>query len=181
MSSKEIQILVKEAKSGNAEAFGELYALYNREMFGYACYYLGDRYRAEDAVSDAVCEAFAGIESLRNAEKFKSWLFKILLRSCRKQMRYIISRRSETDIDAMTQSIPGHYSFEEESELKQVLSLLKDDEREILLLSCVGKYKSREIGDMLGMPPGTVRSKLKRSADKMYQILTDERSGEDEK
>lgn len=171
MSSGEIHNLVKKAKSGDAEAFGELYGMCNRDLFNFACYYLGDRYSAEDAVSDAVCSAFSSIGNLRNEASFKSWMFKILLRSCQKQMKYIIERRSTADIEEC-EPFPGKDNgFIEKTELKEALSLLNEEEREIILLATVGGYKSREIGEIMSKPAGTVRSKLKRTTDKLYDIL----------
>ena len=78
MSSKIIDNLVSSAKNGSAEAFGELYEIYAKDMFRFAYYYLGSYSLAEDCVSECVCIAFQKIGGLRKASAFKSWLFKIL-------------------------------------------------------------------------------------------------------
>lgn len=179
MSSKEIRDLVKEAKNGSAEAFGELYEEYADEMFNYACWYLGDKYRAEDAVGDAVCNAFASVGSLKNVNAFKSWIFKILVRSCQKQLKYIIDQRSEQDIDTLNEASRDSDIVETQS-LKQALSILSQDDRSIVLLSVVGKYTSREISEMLGLSPSAVRSRLMRATDKLYAFLSEERSDKNE-
>ncbi|MDD6021046.1 MAG: sigma-70 family RNA polymerase sigma factor [Oscillospiraceae bacterium] len=180
MSSKEIRNLVKAAKGGNAEAFGELYEIYSGELFSYACYYLGDRYRAEDAVSDAVCSAFSSVQTLRDPGAFKTWIFKILMRSCQKQLKYIIEQRSQQDIDALGDREAGGCDADEAEALKQALSSIGEEERQVVLLSAVGQYNSREIGRMLGIPASTVRSKLMRTTDKLYSFLNEERSEKDE-
>ena len=179
MSSREIRDLVKSAKNGSAEAFGELYSIYSREMFSYACYYLGDKYRAEDAVSDAVCSAFSSVGTLKNPDAFKTWIFKILIRSCQKQLKYIVEQRSTENVDELDE-ISQDGNFEETAALKQALATVSDEDREIVLLSTVGRYNSREIGEMLGLSPSTVRSKLMRTTDKLYAFLSDERSEKDE-
>ncbi len=179
MSSKEIRDLVKAAKDGSTQAFGELYEKYSGEMFNFACYYLGDKYRAEDAVSDAVCEAFSCIGTLKKADAFKTWLFRILIRSCQKQLKYIVEQRTTFDIETL-KTASAEDDFVETTALKQALSTLSQEDRGIVLLSVVSKYNSREIGEMLGLPPSTVRSKLMRSTDKLYAFLNEERSDKDE-
>ena len=81
--SAQINELVTLAKNGDAEAFGELYELYYKEMFYYACCVTGSDELAQDAVSEAVLAAFRQIGSLKKAEAFKGWLFKILCASCK--------------------------------------------------------------------------------------------------
>lgn len=179
MSSKEIRNLVKSAKDGSAEAFGELYEKYSGEMFNFACYYLGDKYRAEDAVSDAVCNAFSGINTLKNTNAFKSWIFKILIRSCQKQLKYIVEQRNAKDFETLNESTYFN-DFAETTALKQALSILSQEDRSIVLLSVIGKYNSREIGEMLEISPSTVRSKLMRATNKLYAFLNEERSDNDD-
>jgi cytidyltransferase-like protein len=87
MSSKIIDNLVSSAKNGNAEAFGELYEIYSKDMFRFAYYYLGSYATAEDCVSECVCLAFQKIGSLRKSSSFKSWLFKILHNCCNSALR----------------------------------------------------------------------------------------------
>ena len=82
--SVQIDELVTLAKEGSAEAFGELYELYYKEMYCYACCVTGSESLAQDAVSDAVLSAFKQIKSLKNAKAFKGWLFKILCAACKR-------------------------------------------------------------------------------------------------
>ena len=69
----DIKKYVIAAGRGDAEAFGELYALYKNEMFRYACIVVGNPVAAEDAVSEAVIEAFENIGTLRSPSSFKGW------------------------------------------------------------------------------------------------------------
>ena len=82
--SAQISELVTLAKNGSAEAFGELYEIYYKDMYCYACYVTGSESLAQDAVSDAVLSAFQQIGSLRKPAAFKGWLFKILCASCKR-------------------------------------------------------------------------------------------------
>lgn len=172
MSSDNIQLLVKKAKDGDKEAFGDLYELYSLEMYKFALWYLSDKFSAEDAVSEAAMNAFSSIKKLKKPEKFKSWLFTILLRCCQRQLSQIISMRLAVDVDSIDGIAEG-FSVEESAEIKCAMNRLSSEDREIILLSALGNLTSREIGEMLSIPSGTVRSKLSRATDKLYDILSD--------
>ncbi len=176
MSSTDIRKLVRLSKQGSTNAFGELYEIYSKDMYNFAYYYLGDTHRAQDAVGDAVCAAFSSIRTLKKDSAFRSWLFTILLRSCQKQLKYIIEQRSISDIEEHTEISSGDNDFRITVELKEALLQLSEEERQIVLLSVVCSYKSGEIGEMLSMPSGTVRSKLSRATDKLCRIMSEEGS-----
>ena len=83
--SSQVSKLVALARDGDADAFGELYSIYSKEMYCYACSMVGNPDLAQDAVQDAVMAAFKEIKTLRNADSFKGWLFRILNSACRRQ------------------------------------------------------------------------------------------------
>lgn len=172
--SAQINDLVTMAKSGDAEAFGELYELYYKEMYCYACYITGSEQLAQDAVSDAVLAAFKQIKTLKKAEAFKGWLFRILCSACK---RYYTENEKKKDLVYLDDKDGGSSepvdfgSIELSLELKKALETLSREEREIVLLSVLGSYKSHEIAEMLDYPPSTVRSKLKRSLKKLRDVL----------
>lgn len=172
--SAQIKELVTLAKSGSAEAFGELYELYYKDMYCYACYITGSETIAQDAVSDAVLSAFKQIKTLKKPEAFKGWLFKILCASCK---RYYTENEKKKDLVYLDDENggfaepAGFESIELSLELKKALETLSTQEREIVLLSVLGSYKSHEIAEMLDCPPSTVRSKLKRSLKKLRETL----------
>lgn len=178
--SAQLNELVTLAKSGNADAFGELYEMYYKEMYCYACYVTGSEILAQDAVSDAVLSAFKQIKSLKNTKAFKGWLFKILCAACKRYYTENEKKKSMVYLDDENggyEEPAGFGSIELSVELSRALEDLSHEEREIVLLSVLGNYKSHEIADILNCPPSTVRSKLKRSLKKLRESL----SGENQK
>lgn len=174
--SAQINELVTLAKSGDAEAFGELYEIYNKEMYRYACCVTGSKELAEDAVSDAVLSAFEQIGSLKKPEAFKGWLFRILCAACKR--RYTESRQKTAlvylDDENRSENDPDKtYDFDLSIDLRKALDSLGEDEREIITLKVIGNYKSHEIAKITGYPASTVRSKLKRALKKMKDRLED--------
>ena len=171
MSSKIIDNLVSSAKNGNAEAFGELYEMYAKDMFRFAYYYLGSVTLAEDCVSECVCTAFQKIHSLRKASSFKSWLFKILHNCCNSALREKILSGSNVEYSSLIDLSSGDGIGEEKLSLRQALAQLTDEEREIVILYYCHGYTSKEIGEILGLKDATVRSKIMRSGEKMRNFL----------
>ena len=169
MSSNIIEDLVVQSQNGNAEAFGELYSLFSKDMYRFAFYYTGSRFLAEDAVSDAALCAFEKIGQLKKKSAFKSWLFSILFNCCKKQQKEKALSLQRVELSEAGE-IPKDGGYEN-SELKMLLSSLDESEREIILLSFVGGYSSGEIGEMLSMKSGSVRSKKNRTVSKLREMM----------
>ena len=171
MSSKIIDSLVSSAKNGSAEAFGELYEIYSRDMFRFACYYLGSSSLAEDCVSECVCIAFQKIGTLRKASAFKSWLFKILHNCCNSALKEKMKSEGNVEYSSVTELSSESEDINEKLSLKQALLLLSDEDREIVILHYCQGYTSKEIGEILGIKDATVRSKILRSGEKLRKFL----------
>ena len=170
MSSKIIDNLVSSAKNGSAEAFGELYEIYSKDMFRFAYYYLGSYAMAEDCVSECVCLAFQKIGSLRKSSSFKSLLFKILHNCCNSAMREKILSTGNVEYTSLT-NLASEEDMGEKLSLKEALAALSGEEREIVILHYCHGYTSKEIGEILEMNDATVRSKIMRSGEKMRKFL----------
>lgn len=167
--------LVNEAIFGSKEAFCTLYGQYKDKLYRYALYKLGDPDDAEDAVSECVLAAWKSIGSLRSAEAFGSWIFKILSNCCASHIKTLIATRdnlervyNEGPGSAANISAPASLSVE----LTEALSQLKDEERDVVLLSIIGGLNSNEVAALTGLSPGGVRSKLSRSLAKMREFLS---------
>ncbi|MBR5437824.1 MAG: sigma-70 family RNA polymerase sigma factor [Clostridia bacterium] len=175
MSSNVINDLVRKAKKGNAEAFGILYETYSKDMYKFACYYLGSPTLAEDCVSECVLSAFNKINTLKKPEAFKSWIFKILYNCCNKALTEKIRARDTVELSLVYDLQEEEQDRNEIISLKNALKRLTEEERTIILLSYTAGYTSKEIGRLLNLKDSTVRSKLMRSTDKLRQMLhTDE-------
>lgn len=166
--------LINEAITGSKEAFCSLYGEYKDRLYRYALYRLGDPSDAEDAVSECVLAAWKEIGSLRNAAAFGSWIFRILSACCASQIRKKI--KSRDTLERVSVEAAGRAAHESSpslsAEIEEALSILKDDEREIVLLSIIGGLSSSEVSGLTGLAPGSVRSKLSRSLAKMREFLS---------
>jgi len=164
--------LILQAKAGNREAFCTLYGLYKDRLYRYAFYRLQNEDDARDAVSDCVLSAFTQIGQLKKPEAFPSWLFRILYCCCASIIKAQARQRNSENFDDMENVLSSDFQSEiEKTELQQALSILKENERDIVLLSVIGGFDSREIGKMTDMTAGAVRSNLSRSLKKMRVFL----------
>ena len=145
---------------------------YKDRLYRYAYYRLGNYDDAQDAVSDCIVSAYEQIKNLRRAEAFSSWIFKILYAACSAYIKQQMRQRELDDIDSVRQS-SNLFTIMDESktELAQALDILSSDEKEIVLLSVVGGFTSKEISKITGLTAGSVRSKLSRSLAKMRNYL----------
>ncbi|MBR1731990.1 MAG: sigma-70 family RNA polymerase sigma factor [Ruminococcus sp.] len=162
------KILAKKAKNCDKEAFAKLYTLYKDKLYRYAFFKLKNEQDAMDAVSECICEAYRYIHSLKNLEAFSAWIFRILYRSCSHIIKEQVKSREQEEIDENTASYTEDFK---KTELSEALAILGEEEKDIVLLSTVTGYNSKEIAKILGLKPNTVRSKLSRSLSKMREFL----------
>lgn len=159
-----IHNLIQKAQNGDIEAFGDLFEAFSAELYRYACCVIGSQHLAQDAVQDTALAAFSQLSGLRDISLFKHWIFKILCNICKKYYKanlFIVDSMSVQDETESFDNISLSY------ELKNALESLTQEERSIVMLKVISGYKSKEIADMLDLNPVTVRSKLKRSLNKM--------------
>lgn len=157
------------AKQGDRAAFGQLYDAVAGDLYRMALYTLGNPHDAEDAVSETFLEAYKGIGNLREADAFRAWIFRILSFRCKRRVSQYILHRGEIDLDSYFET--AEEAMQEDgalrAELTEALGRLTAEEREIVLLSVLEGYTMREIAEILGLPQGTVSSKLHRTLKKM--------------
>ena len=171
MSSENIGILIRNARDGDVASFGEVYEIYSKDLYKFAYYYTGSAVVAEDCVSEAVLLAFQKITSLKNADAFGSWMFKILRNCCYKALNEKKKNLNNVEYSSLHSLHSDDSDISTEISLVNALSLLDETEREIIVLHYSSGYSSKEIGKILGIKDSTVRSKMSRATEKLRQIL----------
>ena len=170
--------LMARAKNGDPQAFGELYSEVWHELYRFALYNLQNKEDAEDAVQEAAAEAYRCIKSLREAEAFRSWIFAILTRCCRRRIKTIIRQKQNTTFEELEQQ--GVFIEAETGQPEDKLAVLNAlntlgyEERLVVLLSVVGNYTSPELSAIMKKPSGTIRSQLYRGLAKLKIILSEQ-------
>ncbi len=170
MDGQKMKNLIKQAKKGSAEAFGELYSFYAKDLYRFALYNLKNTFDAEDAVQNTAVAAFTKIGNLKKDESFKSWFFKILYNECLKIVTSK-SRLREIPSDSVVLLREEEAVLPDESGVMALLENLSEEEKSIIILSVLHEYSSKEIAEILSMNPSTVRSSLSRLLKKLREQL----------
>ena len=124
---------------------------------------LGDPHEAEDAVQDAFVRFLE--RAPEDLENPAAWLARVLVNGCKSRLR-LAWRRVGPLPDTL--AAPGP---EEQEELEELFSLPPED-RAVIHLHYYEGWSCDEIGRMLGLRPGTVRSRLARAREKLRRLLT---------
>ena len=161
--------LVISAAGGDKDAFATLYTIYKDDLYRYAYFKLGNHEDARDAVASCILEAYRGVGGLRSSGAFRPWIFRILYRCCLGYITEQSMQSGRADISELDR-IPAENSSLS-PELKEAFDILSPQDRDIVLLSALGGYNSREIASVSGLKPATVRSRLARALAKMKQFL----------
>ncbi len=160
--------LVQQAKNGDAHAFAGLYAQIYKDLYRFAVCTLQNLQDAEDAVSETVLDAFAQIGTLRKPEAFKSWMFAILSVKCRRKIQSYGKAAEE-----LSEELPQEETdWSEQMDVRQAFEQLSEEERMVLALKLFAGYSSREIGELMQLPPGTIRSRQHRALKKMEEKIS---------
>lgn len=127
-----------------------------------------------DAIQETLISAYKNFESLENVEYFGTWITRILINKCydilrkNKKISYI---NKELEVDSDT----SYYDmYKAESQVERVLNLIDSDLKLVAVLYYYDEYSVKEISELLNIPEGTVKSRLSRARNKMYDILKEE-------
>ena len=149
------------------EQFIELYEPVYKDMYRLAYYYLGNAQDAEDVVGETVLKAYEKFASLRKKEAFKSWIFTILVNQCMTFLR----KKTVKGTSELIEEPSFESNMEDKSVAEELLSVLSEEERQIVVLSVFGGYKGEEIAQILHIKHSTVRTKYRRALKKMERYL----------
>lgn len=169
--------LIRAAKQGDTQSFTTLYEEVAPALYRTALYTLGNSYDAEDVVSETFMEAFHGLAKLRDENAFRPWIYKILSARCKRKIKEYIKGRQTFDIDSVLDLDDGENMGEQtlqRVDLLRALEQLSIQERQIVLLSVLEGYTTKEIAHILTCPHGTVSSKLYRALKKMRKTIEHE-------
>lgn len=166
--------LVRSFKEGDIQAFNRLVLIYQTRIYNMALNYVKNAEEAKDLTQDIFVNIYRAIPTLREESKFQAWLYKIAVNKCRNRYNKLnrrgFFRNQSLDDDNSTIQLKGEQeperNLEKEDIVKRVRSgidALKKSERDILILRDLQGLSYEEIGTILEMPLGTVKSKLNRA------------------
>ena len=153
----------------DASAFTEEVRARERSLYRIAYSYLTNDADAADAVQDALLKAWEKRHTLRQPQYFGTWLTRILINSCKQQLR---RRKPQTEL--VETSAVAEEDYVENLALKMALDQLDLNHRMPLLLYHMDGYSVKDIARILRLPQGTITSRLARARQKLKKELDEE-------
>jgi RNA polymerase sigma-70 factor (ECF subfamily) len=120
----------------------------------------------EDAFQDTVMKAFKSIRSLKNEQYLKTWVTRILINQC----FTILNKRKTTLKNYDSSEIPVEFNYNK-IEMKYIINQLDYDLKMIAILFYYEDLPQKEIGEILNIPVGTVKSRLSTVRRKLKEML----------
>lgn len=169
--------IITQIKNGNEEAFAELIEQYKLPIYKTAKSILKDEDDICDAIQDTALSIYKNIKNLKNEKYFKTWVIRITINKCYD----IIAKRKLNDekiSKVQSQFVEMHTSFDNniivKTDLEKTLDLLEEDLKTITILYYYNDLSISEISDILNIPKGTVKSRVFRAREKLYDVLSKE-------
>jgi RNA polymerase sigma-70 factor (ECF subfamily) len=174
---------VSLCQKGDVDAFEALVKKYQKKVLNVAYRMIGNYDEACEVAQEAFFSAYKAIRKFRGESKFSTWLYSIAINHAKNHMRQIATRyqREGTPIDESVEigdgqsrgRVPAHeFPVVEEVEKREVqakvqegINLLDAEYREVLVLRDIQGFSYEEIGVILKVPGGTVKSRLFRARD----------------
>ena len=167
--------LISLVETGDADAFAALYDRHNRAAFSLAYRMMGERQAAEDLAQDAFLKAWRGASSYR-AERgsVRTWLLSIVHNRGIDQLRSLASRRRTQDkIEATAPRSQPSEAFAEtwrnsqREQVREAMGTLPSEQLKILELAYFSGYTHVEISEVLSLPLGTVKGRMRLGLKKI--------------
>ena len=162
--------LVNSAKSGNTQAFEELYTRFYGNIFALARMTVKNDSDAEDILQQAFLSAWRNLHDLTSPEAFSTWLQKITLNLCyalmrRKSITILMDAENETEDfseDISDEFLPAVYSERDDLRIRlgKIIDSLSEVQKQTIVLFCFNEQKVEEIAYIMECNVGTVKSRL---------------------
>jgi RNA polymerase sigma-70 factor (ECF subfamily) len=166
--------LVVRAQGGDLDAYSALTAGRTNRLYAAARLILRDDEQAADAVQDALLQAWLDLRGLRDPDRFDAWLHRLLVRACyraakRRRTRDIVEINLASTQDPATPD--SQRALAVRDQLDRGFRRLLPDQRAVIVLHHYLGLSLVESAETLGIPLGTMQSRLSRATQAMRAAL----------
>jgi RNA polymerase sigma-70 factor (ECF subfamily) len=181
--------VIENCKAGDERAFAEIVLQRQKKVFNIAYRMLGNSEEAKDLAQEVFISVFESIKDLKEEIKFDAWLTQITLNHCRNRWKYLKRRQyfSSDSLDDPIETEDGSvpraiYDPRDNPEIlfekkmvqqwiQRGLLKLNEDQRELVVLRDLQGFSYEEMSESLGLPQGTIKSKLHRARMGLKEAL----------
>lgn len=170
--------LIEHAQGGDAAAYGDLVTIHQAAAFRVAYLLLGSAADAEDAAQEAFVKAYLALGRFRSGEPFRPWLLQVVGNEARNRRR-ALGRRAGLLQRAVSAFRNDHapspesvvLTGESGDELRTALARLREEDRHVVTCRYLLQLSEAETAATLGIPAGTVKSRLHRAMGRLRADL----------
>ncbi len=161
--------LIADVAKGNEEAFRQLYDRFADRVFRYACTILHEGHLAEEVAQETMIAVWKGAEKYAGRSKVSTWILGI----ARNQAYSLIRKetRTETVPDLSLVEPDPAPGIHRQEQVSKALQGLSKDHREVVFLTFYEGLSYGEISSMLGIPTGTVKSRMFHAKQQLGEAL----------
>ncbi|MBN1944091.1 MAG: sigma-70 family RNA polymerase sigma factor [Bradymonadales bacterium] len=186
MTPREERRFLKRLKARDEEAFTLFVELHQHRVFNLIYRMLGSREEAEDLSQEVFVTVFKTIHTFREESALSTWLYRIAVNHSKNRLKYLSRRQAgrqqsledtgDLDLIAAGQRSMAQPELlaagrEMEQLVQEALVALDEDHRLVILLRDVENLSYEEIGEVTGVAPGTVKSRLHRARAALKEAL----------
>lgn len=167
--------LLLDAQRGDRDALEQFVVETHRDVLD-LCRYLGDRDNVDDLAQETYRRAVASLHRYRADGPARHWLLTIARRTCADATRRR-SRRRKLRRRVVETAVDDHVSpsvVTERPEIEQLLGRLDDDRRAAFVLTQLNGFQYHEAADILGVPIGTIRSRVARAREQLLDLVRED-------
>lgn len=175
MTNENDVMLVAACLRGDRSAFDVLVERYERPLFNAAYRITGSIEDAMDATQTAFVKAYERLHTYNADYRFFSWVYRIAVNQ---SLNIVGRRRDESELDgnfpaAVNNPETAYRGTESAELLENAMMQLQPDHRAVIVLKHVEGFSYTEIGELLGIPEKTVKSRLFTARQRLRSILND--------
>lgn len=171
--------LIKKAQKGDKNAFTDIILQIRNDLYKIAKTRISSDDDIEDLIQDTMIETYKHIKKLREPEKFKMWVIKILVNKCNKL--YKKKYRNDISIDEYNMEnyiiLNSQKDIEDDLNFYYLIKKLKYEERIVLVLHYMEQYSVKDISKILKINENTVKTHLFRARERIKKNLNEKEGG----
>jgi RNA polymerase sigma-70 factor, ECF subfamily len=168
--------LIHRWQAGDLDAFAELFEQYKNLVYRTAYSMLGEACEAEDALQEIFLRVHQSLRSYDASKAaFSTWLYRITINHCLNRRR--AARTGAWRLDDYSADHSARHISDEERELRPALDALNEKLRTVIALRYYANLSPPEIAEVLKLPLGTVKSRLRQALESLRKSLRTDADG----
>jgi RNA polymerase sigma-70 factor (ECF subfamily) len=173
--------LIEKIKDGNTELFSKIIDKYQKKVLVMVRRYIHDKDDVDDALQEIFIKIFKNIDSFKFNSNFSTWIYRIVINHCLELKRKLSSKKNlnlaidyEEDINELKSEFKTpEQNIEDEEMVKQIKEIintkLSKKQKSVFIMKYLDNLSIKEIGYILKMKEGTVKTHLSRSYEKIRE------------